>query len=147
MYEGSGDPKATRPPPPGIDMGLPAIAQHLGARPPVVWSQFDAEQIAHLSVESARRRLPLRTAIQRRAQPWELAQSWWSLVKLFGGPAVGWPWSSLRLEHPSGSEATPFSATGAWPVRRCERCRWRFVVQTARLDEVFRAARSVKPTS
>jgi hypothetical protein len=47
-------------------MGLPAIAQHLGARPPVVWSQFDAEQIAHLSVESARRRLPLRTGDRQR---------------------------------------------------------------------------------
>ena len=32
-------------------MALPAIAQHLGAGPPVVRGEFDAEQVAHLAVE------------------------------------------------------------------------------------------------
>src|SRR5260370_31457053 len=32
-------------------MGLPAIAQHLGAGPPVVRGQLDAEQVAHLAIE------------------------------------------------------------------------------------------------
>ena len=32
-------------------MGLPALAQHLGAGPAVVGAEFDAEQVAHLAVE------------------------------------------------------------------------------------------------
>jgi hypothetical protein len=32
-------------------MALPAIAQHLGAGPSIVWGEFDAEQVAHLAVE------------------------------------------------------------------------------------------------
>ena len=35
----------------GIDIGLPALAQHLGAGPAVVRLEFDAEQVAHLAVE------------------------------------------------------------------------------------------------
>ena len=35
----------------GVDVGLPAITQHLGSCPAVVWSQLDAEQIAHLAIE------------------------------------------------------------------------------------------------
>ena len=35
----------------GIDVGLPALAQHLGAGPAVVGTQFDAEQVAHLAIE------------------------------------------------------------------------------------------------
>ena len=35
----------------GVDMGLPAIAQDLGAGPAVVRGELDAEQIAHLAVE------------------------------------------------------------------------------------------------
>src|SRR5271166_6365202 len=32
-------------------MALPAIAQHLGAGPPVVRGELDAEQVAHLAIE------------------------------------------------------------------------------------------------
>ena len=32
-------------------MGLPALAQHLGAGPAVVGAEFDAEQVAHLAIE------------------------------------------------------------------------------------------------
>src|SRR6202035_2144428 len=35
----------------GVDVGLPAIAQHLGSGPAIVRSQLDAEQIAHLAIE------------------------------------------------------------------------------------------------
>jgi hypothetical protein len=35
----------------GVDMGLPAVAQNLGAGPSVVRGQLDAEQIAHLAIE------------------------------------------------------------------------------------------------
>jgi hypothetical protein len=35
----------------GIDVGLPAVAQDLGAGPSVVRGQLDAEQIAHLAIE------------------------------------------------------------------------------------------------
>jgi hypothetical protein len=35
----------------GIDMGLPALAQHLGASPAVVGAELDAEQVAHLTIE------------------------------------------------------------------------------------------------
>ena len=35
----------------GVDMALPALAQHLGAGPAVVRVQLDAEQVAHLAVE------------------------------------------------------------------------------------------------
>ena len=35
----------------GVDMGLPALAQHLGAGPAVVRGQLDAEQVAHLAIE------------------------------------------------------------------------------------------------
>jgi hypothetical protein len=35
----------------GIDVGLPALAQHLGAGPAVVGAEFDAEQVAHLAIE------------------------------------------------------------------------------------------------
>ena len=32
-------------------MGLPALAQHLGAGPAVVRGELDAEQVAHLAIE------------------------------------------------------------------------------------------------
>ena len=32
-------------------MGLPALAQHLGAGPAVVGAQLDPEQVAHLAIE------------------------------------------------------------------------------------------------
>ena len=32
-------------------MGLPALAQHLGAGPAVVGAELDAEQVAHLAIE------------------------------------------------------------------------------------------------
>ena len=32
-------------------MGLPALAQHLGASPAVVGAELDAEQVAHLTIE------------------------------------------------------------------------------------------------
>ena len=35
----------------GVDVGLPALAQHLGAGPAVVRAQLDAEQVAHLAIE------------------------------------------------------------------------------------------------
>jgi ParB-like nuclease domain len=35
----------------GVDVGLPAITQHLGSGPAVVRSQLDAEQIAHFAIE------------------------------------------------------------------------------------------------
>ena len=35
----------------GIDVGLPAVAQHLGAAPAVGRTQLDAEQVTHLTVE------------------------------------------------------------------------------------------------
>ena len=35
----------------GVDVGLPALAQHLGAGPAVVGAEFDAEQVAHLAIE------------------------------------------------------------------------------------------------
>src|ERR1700692_1637659 len=35
----------------GVDVGLPAIPQHLGSGPAVVRSQLDAEQSAHLAIE------------------------------------------------------------------------------------------------
>jgi len=34
-----------------VDMGLPALAQDLGATPAVVWMEFDAEEVAHLAIE------------------------------------------------------------------------------------------------
>ena len=40
-----------RPQQSGVDMGLPAGAQQLGAGPAVVGPQLDAEQVAHLAVE------------------------------------------------------------------------------------------------
>ena len=33
----------------GVNVGLPALAQHLGAGPAVVGAQLDAEQVAHLA--------------------------------------------------------------------------------------------------
>ena len=41
----------------GIDMPLPARAQHLGAAMAVVRMQLDAEQIAHLAVKVGHSRL------------------------------------------------------------------------------------------
>ena len=35
----------------GVDVGLPALAQHLGAGPAVVRAELDAEQVAHLAIE------------------------------------------------------------------------------------------------
>jgi len=35
----------------GVDMGLPALAQHLGAAPAVMRVEHDAEQLAHLAIE------------------------------------------------------------------------------------------------
>jgi hypothetical protein len=35
-------------------MGLPALAQDLGATPAVVWMEFDAEEVAHLRDRSRR---------------------------------------------------------------------------------------------
>jgi hypothetical protein len=35
----------------GVDMGLPALAQHLGAGPSVVRGELDSEQVAHLAIE------------------------------------------------------------------------------------------------
>ena len=35
----------------GVDVGLPALAQDLGAGPAVVRGELDAEQVAHLAVE------------------------------------------------------------------------------------------------